>query len=379
MSSSRAAIITAVSARYYVLSAIGALFRYIEAYEGRIFYAHSIRVRWQSLEGTLTIDYETACSLELVQNALNPKSKASLYGIFHEQKHSTPMSRRLLRMNLLAPITNVDILESRLDAVEECLQDETRRSALAKALAPLRSDEMDIDRIAHRLLSQKGTSNGQIEATPTTIETRIGLMLNVSTWLNALPSVQAALEGSHSALLCTIEEFLAKDELPALAQRIASVINPDLQLERGFLAKRNARLYAVQSEHNPLLDVARQTYKENLEDTLQLAQRYKEEHDHAFELKSVNGAFFLSVKSAEASPSDFLASVFLNLARAKNGKGYTMTTLELKKLNQRLHSSMQEVLLLSDAAVEQLRESITEDIACLYKVGLSFLVSSSAG
>lgn len=182
----RAAILTAVSARYYVLSACSALFRYIEAFESRILFSQSIRVRWTALEGTLSIDFETARALELTENSGNKKSNASLFGVLTQEYKCTPMTRRLLRTNLLAPLLNTGILDSRLDSVEELLQDDERRSALDKALKVLKSDELDIDHLAHQMLSQKGTANGEVAPNPSTTDRKISLILKIKAWLVAL-------------------------------------------------------------------------------------------------------------------------------------------------------------------------------------------------
>ena len=164
----------------------------------------------------------------------------------------------------------------------------------------------------------------------------------------------------------------------------------------------------MQANQNPLLDVARQTYKENLEDILELAETYKSEckscsismlkvltvnlatpaqYDLNFNLKlSSSSGYYLEVKSDDVAPVDFPSDVFLNLIKSKNGHCYTTTTLELvspkdesfylttdvaclsqKKLNQRLKSSFEEVLILSDSIIEDLRTAIVEDIACVYK------------
>ena len=185
-SNCRAAVLTAVSARYYVLSACSALFRYIEAFESRILFSQSIRVRWTALEGTLSIDFETARALELTQNAGNTKSYASLLGVLMQGYKCTPMTRRLLRTNLLAPLTNTGMIESRLDSVEELLQDDERRSALDKALKILKSDELDIDHLAHQMLSQKGTANGEIAPDPSQTDRKINLILKIKAWLMEL-------------------------------------------------------------------------------------------------------------------------------------------------------------------------------------------------
>lgn len=65
----------------------------------------------------MMIDVSTIHSLELIQNLQNPKSKDCLFGLLNETL--TPMGARLLRSNILQPLTDVQTLETRYDALEE--------------------------------------------------------------------------------------------------------------------------------------------------------------------------------------------------------------------------------------------------------------------
>lgn len=65
----------------------------------------------------MMIDVSTMYSLELVQNLRNPKSRDCLFGLLNETL--TPMGSRLLRNNVLQPLTDPVTLNSRYDALEE--------------------------------------------------------------------------------------------------------------------------------------------------------------------------------------------------------------------------------------------------------------------
>lgn len=65
----------------------------------------------------MMIDVSTIYSLELVQNVQNPKSKDCLFGLVNETL--TPMGARLLRNNILQPLTDPDVLNTRYAAVED--------------------------------------------------------------------------------------------------------------------------------------------------------------------------------------------------------------------------------------------------------------------
>lgn len=66
------------------------------------------------------LDHVTAEHLELLQNNRHPLSNHSLLGILNDCK--TPVGQRLLRMSLLQPSCNLGIINSRLDSIEELME-----------------------------------------------------------------------------------------------------------------------------------------------------------------------------------------------------------------------------------------------------------------
>jgi DNA mismatch repair ATPase MutS len=82
-----------------------------------VFTYHSLRMRYEPSEGSMMIDVSTIHSLELVQNLHNLKSKDCLYGLLNETL--TPMGARLLRNNVLQPLTDADVLTTRYAAVDD--------------------------------------------------------------------------------------------------------------------------------------------------------------------------------------------------------------------------------------------------------------------
>ena len=63
------------------------------------------------------IDLSTIHSLELIQNLQNAKSKDCLFGLLNQTL--TPMGSRLLRSNILQPLTETDVIKGRYDALGE--------------------------------------------------------------------------------------------------------------------------------------------------------------------------------------------------------------------------------------------------------------------
>lgn len=65
----------------------------------------------------MMIDQQTCKSLELIQNLQVHNSKDCLYGLLNQTL--TPMGARRLRINMMQPSTDQELLEHRYAAVEE--------------------------------------------------------------------------------------------------------------------------------------------------------------------------------------------------------------------------------------------------------------------
>jgi DNA mismatch repair protein MSH4 len=78
------------------------------------------------------IDLSTIRSLELIQNLQNAKSRDCLFGLLNGTM--TPMGARLLRSNVLQPLTDAEVLNRRLDALDELTVKEDMFSAVRQGL-----------------------------------------------------------------------------------------------------------------------------------------------------------------------------------------------------------------------------------------------------
>lgn len=93
------------------------MLKYIKLQLNFSFSFHSLRIKYEPSEGAMMIDLSTIHSLELIQNLQNAKSTHCLFGVVNQTL--TPMGARLLKSNLLQPLTELGELENRFDAVGE--------------------------------------------------------------------------------------------------------------------------------------------------------------------------------------------------------------------------------------------------------------------
>ena len=78
---------------------------------------HSLRITYQPANGAMMTDLLTMHALELIQNLQNAKSKHCLFGQLNHTQ--TAMGARVLKSNVLQPLTSAAYLMKRYDALEE--------------------------------------------------------------------------------------------------------------------------------------------------------------------------------------------------------------------------------------------------------------------
>lgn len=139
----RPATILAASNKYYALSSACALFKFAESQMNVRFAPGSLRICYRAVEGTMMIDPDTVKNLELVKNITSHKSNHTLFGTLNFT--FTAMGSRLLRINILSPITHYKVVEARLDVVTEFVQHEDKFTDVREALKLL--NKMDFDKL----------------------------------------------------------------------------------------------------------------------------------------------------------------------------------------------------------------------------------------
>ncbi|KAL9597492.1 MAG: hypothetical protein Q9219_005125 [cf. Caloplaca sp. 3 TL-2023] len=334
------AIKVSVGGNFYATCCIAAALKYVELALSFSFPSHSLRFKYETSEGSMMIDVSTISSLELIQNLQNTKSKDCLYGLLNQTL--TPMGARLLKSHLLQPSTSTETLEKRYDALQELTTREDVFFAVRQALKAF----VDVDRVL--------TAITIIPAKPT-IQYREQSINNVIALKQYVKSIPAIFEA-----LATANKGIA--DVEAL---IDATINEDITYQSQPLDLRNQRTYAVKSGVNGFLDVARQTYKEANADAYQLVTDLAEVHGIALEMKYETARhYYIRIATSELTERD-LPDVFVNVFKRKNV--VECQTLDLVKYNQKIIDSHHEVLLLSDQSVQQLVDSIRENIAPLFK------------
>ncbi|KXL48791.1 MAG: hypothetical protein FE78DRAFT_86832 [Acidomyces sp. 'richmondensis'] len=345
---------TAVSGNYYAVCCFAAVLKYTELGLFKTFPAHSLRVKYEPSEGSMMVDLSTIHSLELLQNLQNPKSKDCLFGLLNETL--TPMGGRLLRSSILQPSTNADVLNKRYDALEELSTKEDMFFAVRQALKSF----LDVDKTLTQLIL--------IPVQPRLKDTEqaINNIIMLKQFVNLINPVFEALTGARCEMLQDIRNMCALENVEPIRHLINNTINDDITYAHQPLDLRNQRTYAVKTGINGLLDVARLTYKEAMADALQHIADLVDEHNLPLQTKFEHSRqFYLRLSANELEHRD-LPAIFINVFRKRDT--LECQTLELVKRNQKIADAHNEVLLMSDSAIQALIGDIREHMSVLFRI-----------
>ncbi|MGE5553158.1 MAG: DNA mismatch repair protein MutS [Betaproteobacteria bacterium] len=201
--------------RMLAISASGALLAYLQRTQ-KAALAHFTHLTTYSVEETMVLDPATRKSLELCEAQRDGGRKGSLLWVLDQTV--TAMGGRLLKDWLQRPLKQAELINRRLDAVEELLQQGNRRRLLRQTLARV----YDLERLMGRV--GLGVANGRD-------------LVALGRSLAAVPEVKALCLASRSALLRQAgEELDPLEDLADLLQR-ALVDDPPAGVKEGGLIR----------------------------------------------------------------------------------------------------------------------------------------------
>uniref|UniRef100_A0A8C3GDP4 MutS protein homolog 4 n=1 Tax=Cairina moschata TaxID=8855 RepID=A0A8C3GDP4_CAIMO len=350
-----------VHSKYYCLAAAAALLKYVEFIQNSVYAPKSLKVRFQGSEKTAMIDSSSAQNLELVTNNRDSRNGHTLFGVLNYTK--TPGGSRRLRSNILEPLVDAETINTRLDCVQELLQDEE----LFFGLQAVISKFLDTEQLLSVLVQIPK------QDTVKTAESKITNLIYLKHTLELVEPLKAALRSCNTPLLKAYYTSLEDRRFGIILEKITTVINDDTRYTKGCLSMRTQKCYAVKPNINEFLDIARRTYTEIVDDIAgmitQLAEKYNLPMKTSF--SSARGFFIQMNADCSTLPSGQLPSEFTKITKMKNT--YSFTSADLIKMNERCQESLREIYHMTYLIVCKLLNEIYEHIHCLYK--LSDIVS----
>ncbi len=197
------------------ITAAGVLLEYVHETQKSTLH-HIARLEPFVRGSNLLIDEATRRSLELVRTLRDDKREGSLLAVIDETV--TPMGARLLAEWLSNPLTNLDAINRRLDAVQELAENHILSQELRESL----KSAYDLQRLTARVATGRASPRDLRFLTST---------------LELLPKIKAKLCGHRAALLGELESLLDLCADVRSAIDAALVDDPPLSILEGGLIR----------------------------------------------------------------------------------------------------------------------------------------------
>jgi DNA mismatch repair protein MutS len=204
-----------LAGRSLAVSSAGAVLRYLESTQKRDLGFLS-SPRFFSASDKLVLDQATLRNLEITRSVRDGSLENTLLSIL--DRTLTPMGSRTLRRWLTEPLTDVDAICARHDAVEELVKSMPLRAELADSLGEVRDLERLISRAIH------GSANARD-------------LIAIRACLDAVPPMKGSLGRAKSGALGRIAERLVdvRDIADVIARGIAD--DPPTTLKDGGIIR----------------------------------------------------------------------------------------------------------------------------------------------
>lgn len=331
-----------IEKKYLSISSCNALFEYIEYGHGISFFPETLKIHNQEMTGFMSINSYGISSLEILTNLKTGDSKNTLFSVLNYTK--TPMGKRLLKNNLLQPLTDIDTINMRLDCISEMIKNE-QLNQISNDLGII----LDIDYILSQLIFKKSLSSKRL----------IVSFLSLSKTLNIFSSLKELIKNYKNPLLNAIYQNLNNINIKYIIKEIEMIID-----ENSFKNK-NQQMSCIKNNIDSLLDITRNRYHSLIEELNNyISQLIQETGYGSLKLKNTTvRGYYLSMD--EKPENDKFIQV------SKKGKKYLFTTNQIISFNIRINELIKEIYSLTEKNLLELLSKIHSKIGCLYKISES--------
>eukprot|EP00178_Gracilaria_changii_P010161 TRINITY_DN295_c0_g1_i2.p1 TRINITY_DN295_c0_g1~~TRINITY_DN295_c0_g1_i2.p1 ORF type:complete len:1000 (+),score=134.62 TRINITY_DN295_c0_g1_i2:6734-9733(+) len=359
------------SALYLSLACCGALLKYIEHVEDRLFAPASLHIHFKPNDDTMFFDMSALEGLEVIENVnaavglSEPHQSSCLLRVM--DRTVTRAGKRFLRRAVLEPSADLGTISIRQDAVEELINSGVMFQSfnaalrkfpdLEKAMAILMSREnarlrsMGTAYEPEPQLSDYNQSEAELVPEPEESvfvqggppsPVLIRTVLNIKASLEAVTELLGIVEDFEAPLLRRIAQSMRNPALMKLREEIEDVIDPDISLAKNHERMRINGALAVKHGRNGYLDIHRKTMGENIEDMEILVDEARKKHGlHQLELTlHMKRGYHFTIPNktlkARSVPSEFILI-------SSGKKLHHFTSPQMERLNVLYKYSMNEI------------------------------------
>jgi DNA mismatch repair protein MSH4 len=168
---------------------------------------------------------------------------------------------------------------------------------------------------------------------------------------------------SPGALLDAIVTNLREEQLQALLGEILGVITESTEYSRSAHEMRHQECFALRNGVHGLLDVARKTFLQTVEDIYALGERYSAELSVTIKVtfNAARGYYLLVPASLAPLPAQFTQTVV-------NKRTISCSTEEMNSLSDRATEAITQALSLTHELTQELLGAVRSNISCLFSV-----------
>ncbi|APW63415.1 DNA mismatch repair protein MutS [Paludisphaera borealis] len=326
-----------VDDRNLEIQAAGALVAYLRETQ-KSSLGHITRLTPYRRADVLTLDETTRRSLELVRTLREGKREGSLLQVI--DRTTTPMGARLLAEYVTSPLTSPALIEERLGAVDELVNDATLRGELREALG----EAYDLERLAARVATGRANPRD---------------LSSLARTLALLPRIKARLTARRSQRLSRLEGAIELCPEVRSSIEAALVDDPPLTIKEGGL---------IRPGYHPELDRLRSASKEGKS----WIAKYQTDQIRRTGISGLKVGFnnvfgyYIEISHSQAQRGEVPAE-YIRKQTVKNAERYY--TPELKEFENEVRNADERANALEYELFTSLRDRVSADAPRLIQAG----------
>lgn len=348
--------------RKFGLSAACACVSFLQNSPDHVFTHEKFIVKFESSEDSMFISTSAIANLELVSSRISGITDRNLSLFKFLNVTVTKMGERLLKNNILQPLTNKNSLILRYEAVKEMVGNQDVIKNLRNEMKEL----VDMDSLFSFLCKKPKTDLDKIN------QQKINFVLLLKKTLNITIIIRELLKSFKSELIKEIVETFENDDIGSTLNLISECINDDCIWVNKPIELRNQKCYAVKMGHNGILDASRQLYKSLIDDVLKIIDDLSEKYNIPMETKIDNNrGFFILIKNYDVSFfQNEQNGPFINYLQ--KGNNVEVTTMDIIKINLRIESVLNEIFLMTEDAIDELIHQCRKFVSSYFFISEAF-------
>lgn len=317
------------------------------------------------------IDNETAKTLELVQNNVEPSNKKHCLFGFLNTNTATTTGARLLRETILRPLCHLPTLEHRLDCIDYLIQRMDVLGTISNCVKKFGSG-VDLDSVVPCLITLYKSQRVGIDLA----EKRLEALTTLESLVSQVAPLVCALDTDQKTLN-VYRIALADPAYEAILNIIYNVIETDIRVGTA----RRSKMFRIKHGVETLFDIARSTYNAAINDLEQYVREINNEDGLWWKLSYNNSRGYYLFMDAGSLPKNFvLPPHYVRVQRTHNA--ITCTTKDLMQSNVRANVSYENSMKLANEILMNTIGAIMDHVSALHKlvdiIGILDLTTSFA-